>query len=186
MHSNEDDSWFITKRYGNAYDEVSVDKKHIYAVKRTYRQNKENPWLSVCTTQIRGLLQKVFQSFYLLIYKVIPHEENKQFSLPRQANAKHPFAPPYFWQDPATVAATDEKLQLEWLNEKVHAKLTKEETETLSETLKNSKIINKRKYKLNNRTIKPPKQENEVECIVKHSKKRRQFCKLFSSRPMWV
>ena len=82
MHSNEDDSWFITKLNGNAYDEVSVDKKHIYAVKRTYRQNKENPWLSVCTTQIRSLLKKVFQSFYLLIYKVIPHEENKQFSLP--------------------------------------------------------------------------------------------------------
>ena len=66
MHSNEDDSWFITKRNGNAYDEVSVDKKHIYVVKRTYRQNKENPWISVCITQIcknRGLLQKTFQPY---------------------------------------------------------------------------------------------------------------------------
>ena len=27
VHSNEDDSWFITKRNGNAYDKVSVDKK---------------------------------------------------------------------------------------------------------------------------------------------------------------
>ena len=43
VHSKEDDSWFITKRNDNAYDEVSVDKKHIYVVKRTYRQNKENP-----------------------------------------------------------------------------------------------------------------------------------------------
>ena len=55
-HSNEDDSWFITKRNGSAYDKVSVDKKHIYLVKRTYRQNKERPWLSVCITLIRGLL----------------------------------------------------------------------------------------------------------------------------------
>ena len=111
VHSNEDDSWFITKRNGHAYDEVSVDKKYIYVVKRTYRQNKENPWLSVCITQIRGLLQKVFQPYYLVVYKIIPHEENKHFSLPRHGNAKHPHTPPYFRQDPASVAAIDEKLQ---------------------------------------------------------------------------
>ena len=38
MHSNEDDSWFITKRNGSAYEEVSVDKKYIYVVKKTYHQ----------------------------------------------------------------------------------------------------------------------------------------------------
>ena len=49
----------------------------------------------------------------------------------------------------------------------------------MSETLKNPKIINNRKYKLNNRTIKRPKQENEVECIVKHLKKEDSFVKSF-------
>ena len=71
-------------------------------VQRTYRQKQENPWLSICITQLRGLLQKVFQTYYLVVYKVIPHEENKQFSLSRHGNAKHPHAPPYFRQDPAT------------------------------------------------------------------------------------
>ena len=28
-HSNEDDSWFITKCNASAYDEVSFDKKHL-------------------------------------------------------------------------------------------------------------------------------------------------------------
>ena len=42
MHSNEDDNWFITKRNGGAYGEVSVKKEHIYVVKRIYHQNKEN------------------------------------------------------------------------------------------------------------------------------------------------
>ena len=69
-HANEDDSWFITKRNDSAYDEVSVDKKHIYLVKRTYRRNKENPWLSVCITLIRGLLQKVFEP-YLIVFNSI-------------------------------------------------------------------------------------------------------------------
>ena len=96
VYLNEGDSWFITKRNGNAYDEVNVDKKHIFVVKRTYRRKKENPWLSICITQIRGLLQKVFQAYYLVVYKVIPSEENKQLSLPRHGNAKHPHAPPYF------------------------------------------------------------------------------------------
>ena len=46
MHSNEDDSWFITKRNGGAYGEVSVKKEHIYVVKRIYHQNKEKLWIS--------------------------------------------------------------------------------------------------------------------------------------------
>ena len=51
-HLNEDYSWFIMKRNGSAYDEVSVDKKHIHVFKRKYHQNKENPGLSVYITQI--------------------------------------------------------------------------------------------------------------------------------------
>ena len=68
-------------------------------------------------------------------------------------------------------------MQKGWSTEKVYINLTKEETETLSETLKNPKIINNRKYKLNNKTIKPPKQENEVECIIKYLEKEDRFAK---------
>ena len=118
VHSNEGNSCFMTKRNGSAYDELSVDKKHIYVVKRTYHQNKENLWLSLCITQIRGLLQKVFQSYYLAVYKVIPHEEKKQFLLHRHGNAKHLHALPYFWQDPATLVVIDEKLQKGWSTRK--------------------------------------------------------------------
>ena len=49
----------------------------------------------------------------------------------------------------------------------------------MSETLKHPKIINNSKYKLNNKTIKPQKQENEVECIVKYLKKEDSFVKSF-------
>ena len=52
-----------------------------------------------------------------------------------------------------------------WSTEKVYINLTKEETDTLSEILENPKTISNRKYKLNNKTIKPPKQEDEVQCI---------------------
>ena len=52
-----------------------------------------------------------------------------------------------------------------WSTEKVCINLTKEETDTLSETFENPKTISNRKYKLNNKTIKPPKQEDEVQCI---------------------
>ena len=43
--------------------------------------------------------------------------------------------------------------------------------------MRNPKIINNRKYKLNNKTIKPPKQENEVECIIKYLEKEDRFAK---------
>ena len=81
-HSNEDYSYSITKCNGSAFDEVSVDKKHIYLVKKTCCQNQENPWLSFCITQILSLLLKMFESYYLVARKVIPHEKIKQFSLP--------------------------------------------------------------------------------------------------------
>ena len=104
-------------------------------------------------------MQKVFEPYYLVVYKVIPHEESKQFSLPPHRNAKHPLAPPYFRQDPATVAAIDKKLQKGWSTEKVYTNLVKEETDTLSKTLK-TPPNNNRKYKLNNKTNEPPKEEN--------------------------
>ena len=62
-----------------------------------------------------------------------------------------------------------------------HEPFTKEETNTLSETLKKTKIINNKKYKLNNETTEPPKKENKVECIVKYLKKKDSFGNLFTS-----
>ena len=56
-------------------------------------------------------------------------------------------------------------MQKGWSTEKVYIILTKEETET--------------KYELNNKTIKPPKQENDVECIVKYLKKEDSVVKSF-------
>ena len=41
-------------------------------------------------------IAKIFEPYYLVVYKVIPHEENKQFSLPRRGNEKHPQALPHF------------------------------------------------------------------------------------------
>ena len=70
-------------------------------------------------------------------------------------------------------------MQKGWSTEKVYINLTKGETDTLSETLKNPKIINNRKYKLNNKTIEPLRQENEVEYIVKYLKKEGRFVKSF-------
>ena len=62
-----------------------------------------------------------------------------------------------------------------------HEPFTKEETNTLSETLQKPKIINNKKYKLNNKTTEPPKKENKVECIVKYLKKKDSYGNLFTS-----
>ena len=64
-----------------------------------------------------------------------------------------------------------------------HEPFTKEETNTLSETLKKPKIISNKKYKLNNKTTEPPKKENKVECIVKYLKKK-TVLEIFSPRPL--
>ena len=69
---------------------------------------------------------------------------------------------PYFSEDPATAAA-EEKLQKGWSNEKLYINLTKEENDTLSESLKTSKIIENRNYTLNNKTIEWMKTEKKVE-----------------------
>ena len=51
-HLNEDDGWFNTKRNDRHYDVVSVDKKKIYVVKKTYHRNKEPVAISLHHTVI--------------------------------------------------------------------------------------------------------------------------------------
>ena len=68
-------------------------------------------------------------------------------------------------------------MQKGWPTEKVYLNLTKEETDTLTETLKTPKIIINRKFKLNNKTNELPKQENGVECILKYLKKEGNYVK---------
>ena len=46
-----------------------------------------------------------------LHHTVIPHKEKKQFPLLRHWHAKHPRTTPHFRQNPAAVAAIEEKLQ---------------------------------------------------------------------------
>ena len=63
----------------------------------------------------------------------------------RHGRAKHQRATPYFRQNLATVAAIEEKLQKRSSTEKLYINLTKEETNTLSETLKSQKKKRKKK-----------------------------------------
>ena len=83
-----------------------------------------------------------------LHHRVIQHKEKKQFPLLRHWHAEHPRTKPHFRQNPATVAEIEEKLQKRSSTKKLYINLTKEETNTLSETLKSQK---KKKKKRKNR-----------------------------------
>ena len=66
--------------------------------------------------------------------------------MPRHGNAINSYAPPYYRQDPSVKTAIDQKLNQGWSTEKIYVNLTESES-TLSETIKNPKVIDNRKYK---------------------------------------
>jgi len=79
----------------SVFVEKEVNRKDVYEIKRSYRQNKSNPWLSQIISQVRCVNEKDYHKFYLVVYKTDKdHEEIKEeiFEMPRHGNAENPIA----------------------------------------------------------------------------------------------
>ena len=110
-------TWLIKQRTrSNCYEDVQVEQEKVYAVRRTYRQNKNNPWLTQCISTIKPVSASASNSYYLVIHKV--NRDNKEtFIMSGNGNAVNSHAPPFYWQDPSVKTAIDEKLNQGWSTE---------------------------------------------------------------------
>ena len=89
--------------------------------------------------------------------------------MPRHGNTVNSHAPPYYWQDPSVKTAVDVKLNQGWSTEKICVNLTENES-TLSETIKNPKVIDNRKYKQKEKSKNISGIQSEAEIIVNYLK----------------
>ena len=115
-------TWLIKQRTrSNCYEDVQVEQEKVYEIRRTYRQNKNNPWLTQCISTIKPVSASPYNSYYLVIYKV--NKDNKDtFIMPSHGNTVNSHAPPYYRQEPSVKAATDERLTEKiqgWSTEKI-------------------------------------------------------------------
>ena len=87
-----------------------------------------------------NLLTTSYNSHYLIIYKVT-RDHKEAFVMPRHENDVNSHTPPYYWQKGTPNQG--------WSTEKIYVSLTESES-TFSETIKNPKVIDNRKYKQKN------------------------------------
>ena len=96
--------------------------------------------------------------------------------MPRHGNAVNSHAPPYYWQDPSLKTAFDEKINQGWSTEKIYVNLTESES-TLSETIKNRKVIDNRKYEQKEKSKNISGKQLEAEIIDSYLKEDDAFVK---------
>ena len=91
-------------------------------------------------------------------------------------NAVNSHVPPYYRPDPSVKKAIDEKFNQGWSTEKIYGNLTKSES-TLLETIKNTKVIDNRKYTHKEKSKDISGKQSEAEIIVNYLKEDDTFVK---------
>ena len=152
----------------NCYEDVQVEQEKVYEIRWTDRQNKNNPWLTLCISTIKRVSASTYNSYYLVIYKV--NKDNKEaFIMPRHGSAVNSDAPPYYRQNQSVKTTIDEKLNQGWSTEKNYVNLTESEW-ILSETIKYPKVTDNKKYKQKEKSKDISGNQSAAEIIVNYLK----------------
>ena len=134
-HLNKDNNcWTIKERGADScrYVDTLVSNKEVYEIKRSYRQNKNNPWLTQTIIQVKRVTSDEYLNHYVVLYKTTDKTNaNTQFFMPQHRNATSPDAPLYFRQDPLRKENIDKGIDLGDSNEKIYVDLARREGTSL-------------------------------------------------------
>eukprot|EP00111_Clytia_hemisphaerica_P012992 TCONS_00038184-protein len=84
-YPNEKEGQFtINERDRLLFLPAVVNENEVYEIKRTYMQNKYNPWLTQTICQVKRASNKDYHPFILVIYKAKVQDE--EFQMPRHGN----------------------------------------------------------------------------------------------------
>ena len=123
-----------------------VSNKEVYEIKRSYRQNKNNRWLTQTIIQVKRVTSYEYLRHYLALYKTTDKTDaNTQFFMSRQGNATIPNAFLYFGQDPLIKKDIDKGIHLGHSNKKIYVDLAQREGTSLSETIRDPRVVSNRK-----------------------------------------
>ena len=172
--------WIVKERDPvENFVDVSVDKKHVYEIKRSYRQNRNNPWLTQTISQVKHVEESQYHRYYLVVYKKTDCDQEIDFIMPRHGNAVNPTAPTYYQQDPPIKENINDSINNGKSTEQIYVELAEKDGETLSETIRNPKVFENRKYKINEKAVSENSGKTDAECIIQYIKKEGSFTKSF-------
>ena len=161
-----------------------VDESLVYKIKRPYRQNKYNPWLTNIISQVKPVSCQHYHHYYLMIYKTASQEEDAvapPFIMPRHGNATNPGTCAYYRQDSSVKETIDKCINLGQSNDRIYVDLASKEKNSLSETVRDPKVISNQKYasKEKNQNGADVNKDTDAECIVRYIKRNDSYIKSF-------
>ena len=128
--------------------DVIVDESQVYEIKRSYKQNKYNPWLTNIISQVNPVSSQHYHHYYLMIYKTASQEEDAvvpPFIMPRHGNATNPGICAYYRQELSVKETIDKLINLGQSNDRIYVDLASKKN-SLSETVRDPKVISNQKY----------------------------------------
>ena len=95
------------------------------------------------------------------------------FIMPRHGNATNPGACAYYHQDSSVKETIDKRTNLGQSNDRIYVDLASKEKNSLLETMRDLKVISKRKYasKEKNQNEADVNKDTDAECIVRYIKR---------------
>ena len=175
VHESED-TYYYNKRSGNKYTKIFVKPENVYVLIRRYRQSKFNPEFTNMIGTVRPILQHAIMDFYAVIYKWKEGSCNNRgnFLMPRHGNAKRPTVSPYYRQDPSLHKHIDGMIGDGMSSECIYSDLSHREATTVSQTIRDPKVISNRRYNAKHcgKSVDCEKGEEETEAqqIIKYVK----------------
>ena len=186
-HDKLKNCWVVKEKdptSSSNFVDVIIDESQVYDIKRSYRQNKYNPWLTNIISQAKPVSSQHYHHYYLMIYKTASQEEDAvvpAFIMPRHGNAINPWACAYYRQDSSVKETIDKRINLGQSNDRIYVDLASKEKNSLSETVTDPKVISNQKYasKEKNQNGADVNKDTDAECIVRYIKRNDSYIKSF-------
>ena len=144
-HRSINKNWYVNIKESKGYYKKTVSEDCIFKLTRYYRSSKHNPEFKHTIATVRRYLEKDTKPYFLVIYKWIGDGE-RDFLMPRHGNATNPTTSAYFRKDEFLLSKVDNMLGKGLSTDKIYNNLTKQKTNTVSETITGPKLIDNRKY----------------------------------------
>ena len=125
-----------------------------------------------------------YHHYYLMIYKTTSQEEDAvapPLIMPRHGSETNPGACAYYRQDSSVKETIDKRTNLGQSNDRIYVDLASKEKNSLSETVRDPKVISNRKYasKEKNQNGADVNKDTGAECIVRYIKRNDNYIKSF-------
>ena len=186
-HDKLKNCWVVKERdptSSSNFVDVIIDESQVYDIKRSYKQNKCNPWLTNIISQVSPVSSQHYPHYYLMIHKTASQEEDAvvpPFIMPRHGNATNPGVCAYYRQDSSVKETIDKRSSLDQSDDRIYVDLASKNKNSVSETVRDPKVISNQKYasEEKNQNGADVNKDTDAEGIVRYIKRNDSYIKSF-------